>query len=141
LVFVTQQAGKWQPEKTAPPHAGVRPDAAKFFYQMRRYLLYTSRRSLFGFLASIQKAPEFQKIVYTEGRSTRGDASESVLRQQIRHVAQKGLQLAGLIVVEDSILAPVEFTCHQLVFGSTERMKGMGYAEPALFRSNTTCIR
>ena len=89
----------------------------------------------------IQKAPKFHKIVYPEDRSTRGDASEGILCRQICHVGQKGLQFACLVVVEDSILTPVESSCHQLVFGATPWMKGMGYAEPALCCSDTACIR
>jgi hypothetical protein len=104
------------------------------------FILHISRSAL-GSLVLIQKAPQFQKIVYTESRSARGSASEGILCRQICHVGQKGVQFACLVVVEDSILTPIEPSCHQLVFGATSWVKGMGYAEPALCGSDTACIR
>ena len=89
----------------------------------------------------VDETAEFQKIIGAKRRSASRDVTEGILRRQIRHVAQKGLERAGPVVVEDSILAPVEFPRHQLVLGATQRMKGVRYSEPAWGVSQTTCIR
>ena len=89
----------------------------------------------------VDETAEFQKIIGAKRRSASRDVTEGILRRQIRHVAQKGLKRAGLVVVEDSILTPVEFPRHQLVLGATQRMKGVRYSEPAWGASQTTCIR
>ena len=98
-------------------------------------------RSFPGLFALVQQTPEFQKIVHTKRRSASGDVIEGILRHQIRHVAQKRLERAGLVVVEDPILTPGEFPRHQLVLGATEWVKWMDYVEPACSASHTTCIR
>ena len=90
---------------------------------------------------SINKMTEFQKVVCAKWRSTRRNVAEGILQHQVRHVAEKGLERAGLVVVEDSVLTPCEFTCHEFVFGATERMEGGRYPEPAWGGSHTISIR
>lgn len=80
---------------------------------------------------AIDATTEFQKIVHAKSRSARRNVTEGILRQQIRHVSQKGLKCAGGVVIEDPILTPGELPRHQLVLGATKRMKGVGYAESA----------
>ena len=98
-------------------------------------------RSYPGLFALVQQTPELQKIVRTKRRSASGDVIEGILRHQIRHVAQKRLERAGLVVVEDPILTPGEFPRHQLVLGALEWVKWMDYAELACIAPHTTCIR
>ena len=89
----------------------------------------------------VDETTEFQKIICAKRRSASRDVPEGILGRQIRHVAQKRLKRAGLVVVEDSILTPGEFPRHQFVLGATKRMKGMGDPEPAWGVAHTTCIR
>jgi hypothetical protein len=105
-----------------------------------RFSLHTLR-SFPGLFALVHEMPELQKIVHTKRRSASGDVIEGILRHQIRHVAQKRLECAGLVVVEDPILTPVKFPRHQLVLSATEWVKWMDYAEPACGGSHTICIR
>jgi hypothetical protein len=91
--------------------------------------------------APIDETTEFQKVIYSEWGSAGRNVSKGILRRQVRHVAQKGLERAGLVVVEDPVLTPGEPPRHQLILGATERMEGMRYAEPAWGGSYTTCIR
>lgn len=88
---------------------------------------------------SIDETPEFQKILCAERGSPGRDERESILWQQVRHVTLKGLQIAGLVVVKDSILTPGDFPRYQLVLGAMQRMKGVGYTEPVRGGSHTTC--
>ena len=90
---------------------------------------------------SIDETKEVQKIIDTKRGSARRDAREGILRHHVRHVAQKRLKRTGLVVIEDSILTPVESPRHQLVLGAAKRMKRMRYSEPTRGVSQATCIR
>ena len=105
-----------------------------------RFSLHTLS-SFPGLLVLVEKAPEFQKIVHTKRRPASGNAMEVIFRYHVRHIGQQGLKLAARVVIEDAVLTPGEFPRHQLVLGATQWVKGMGYAEPALRSSHTTCIR
>jgi hypothetical protein len=120
----------------------ARPNlCGKFFLP---YTAIFSLRLLGGVIAppiSIDQTKQFQKIIYTKRGSARRDACEGILRHHIRHVAQKRLKRTGLVVVENSILTPVESPRHQLVLCAAKRMKRMRYSEPTRGVSQTTCSR
>jgi hypothetical protein len=108
------------------------------------YAAIFSLRLLGGVIAppiSIDETKQFQKIIDTKRGSARRDVREGILRHHVRHVAQKRLKRTGRVVVEDSILTPVESPRHQLVLGAAKRMKRMRYSEPTRGVSQTTCIR
>jgi hypothetical protein len=80
---------------------------------------------------AIDATAEFQKIIHAKSGSASRNAPEGIVRQQTRHVGQKGLKRASGVVIEDPILTPGELPRHQLVLGAAKRMKEMGYAESA----------
>jgi hypothetical protein len=94
-----------------------------------------------GFLTSVEKAPQFQKIVHAKRRSASGHAIKGVCRRHVRHIGQQGLELPAWTVVEDPILTPGELPRYQFVFGATKWMKGMGYTESSCSGPYTICIR
>src|SRR5207247_5675451 len=108
---------------------------------MRRYSHYVSCAVSSRPPISIDETKEVQKIIDTKRGSARRDAREGILRHHVRHVTQKRLKRTGRVVVEDSILTPVESPRHQLVLGAAKRMKRMRYSEPTRGVSQTTCSR
>jgi hypothetical protein len=90
---------------------------------------------------SVEETEEGQKIVGAKRRSARRHVLERIYWQQICHIGQKGLNRAGLVVVEDPVFAPVVFPGYQFVRSATERMKRMDYPKPSGGDSQTICIR
>jgi hypothetical protein len=98
-------------------------------------------RSVAGWFTPVEQVPELQQIVHAKGGPASRDAMEGVCRHHVRHIGQQGLQLPVRVVIEDPILTPGELPRHQLVLGTTKRVKRMADAESACGGPRTTCSR